>query len=332
VTSYAMQRREFIALVGGAAAAWPLVAHAQQSAMPVVGFLGPESPALFADRLPAFLQALSEGGFVEGRNIAIEYRWAEGQNDRLPPLVADLVRRQVAVIVAPGSTPAVFAAKAVTTTIPIVFFVGSDPVRGGLVASLNRPGGNVTGVTTLNVEVVPKRLEFLHQLVPRATSFALLLNPTNPAAEAEARDLQAAARKLGLQLHVMHASSERDFDSVFTALAKQRIEALVIGTDALFNTRGTQLALLTSRHAMPTIHAWRAFAETGGLISFGSSISGGYRQVGAYTSRILKGEKPADLPVEQVTKIELILNLKTAKALGLDVPPALLIRADEVIE
>jgi putative ABC transport system substrate-binding protein len=285
------------------------------------------------DRLPAFRQALSEAGFVEERTVAILYRWAEGQNSRLPTLLAELVGRQVAVIVVPGSTPGALAAKAATTTIPIVFYVASDPVAIGLVESLNRPGGNITGITSLNVEMAPKRLELLHEMVPAATTIALLVNPTSPnLAEPEARAMQAAAPMLGLHLHVSHASNEQDFESVFADLVQRRIEALVIGSDALFNTRLAQLASLSLRHRLPAIHAWRAFATAGGLISFGSNISAGFHQVGAYTARILKGEKPSDLPVEQVTKIELILNPKTAKALGLTVPPSLLARADEVIE
>jgi putative ABC transport system substrate-binding protein len=327
-----VKRREFITLLGGAAA-WPFAARAQQPAMPVIGFLGPESPSLFVDRLPAFQQALSEAGFVEGRTVAILYRWAEGQNSRFPTLVAELVGRRVAVIVLPGSTPGVLAAKAATTTIPIVFYVAADPVAIGLAAGLNHPGGNITGITSLNIEMAPKQLELLHAMVPTATAIALLVNPTSPnLAEPEARDMQAAARTLGLRLHVAHASNEQDFESVFADLVQQRIEALVIGSDALFNTRGAQLASLSLHHRLPAIHAWRAFATAGGLISYGSSISAGFRQVGAYTARILKGEKPSDLPVEQVTKTELILNLKTAKALGLTVPLPLLGRADEVIE
>jgi len=326
-------RREFIALLGGAAVVWPLAALAQRRTVPVIGFLGPESPSLFVDRLPAFRQALSEAEFVEGRTVAILYRWAEGQNSRLPTLVAELVDRQVAVIVVPGSTPGALAAKAATTTIPILFYVASDPVAAGLVENLNRPGGNVTGITSLNVELAPKRLELLHEMLPTATTIALLVNPTSPnLAEPEAQEMRTGARMLGLHLRIAHASNEQDFETIFTGLMQQRIEALVIGSDALFNTRAAQLASLSLRHRLPAIHAWRAFATAGGLISFGSSIAAGFRQVGAYTARILKGEKPSDLPVEQVTKLELILNLKTAKALGLSVPLPLLGRADEVIE
>jgi putative ABC transport system substrate-binding protein len=327
-----LNRREFIALVGGAAA-WPLVAHAQQSAMPVIGFLGTISPDRWASRLHAFRQGLSETGYVEGRNVGIEYRWAEGQNDRLPALAADLVRRQVRVIATPESTPAAFAAKAATTTIPIVFSVGVDPVAVGLVASLNRPGGNLTGVTNLNAEILPKRLELMHELVPTATTIALLVNPSNPlVAETESRDAQTAARTLGLQLHVLHASTDRDFDTVFASLAQMRAVALVINTDVFFNSRSEQLAALALRHTVPAIFQYREFVASGGLMSYGTSTIDVFRQVGIYTSRLLRGESPADLPVQQVTKIELIINLKTARTLGLTVPLSLLGRADEVIE
>ena len=327
-----LNRREFIALVGGAAA-WPLVAHAQQSAMPVIGFLGTISPDRWASRLHAFRQGLSETGCVEGRNVGIEYRWAEGQFDRLPALAADLVRRQVSVIAAPESTPAAFATKAATTTIPIVFSVGVDPVAVGLVASLNRPGGNLTGVTNLNAEILPKRLELMHELVPTATTIALLVNPSNPlVAETESRDAQTAARTLGLQLHVLHASTDRDFDTVFASLAQMRAVALVINTDVFFNSRSEQLAALALRHTVPAIFQYREFVASGGLMSYGTSTTDVFRQVGIYTSRLLRGESPADLPVQQVTKIELIINLKTARTLGLTVPLSLLGRADEVIE
>jgi putative ABC transport system substrate-binding protein len=325
-----MQRRDFIALLGGAAVTWPLAARAQQPSMPVIGFLHSGSPNLYADRLRTFRQGLKEAGYVEGENVAIEYRWAENQYDRLPALAADLVRRQVAVIIA--NNPAALPAKAATTTIPIVFQVGSDPVAVGLVASLNRPGGNLTGITSLNVEIGPKRLELLRELVPTATIFALLVNPTNPNVETLSRDLQAAARSLGLQLHVLHASTELDFVTVFATLTKLRAGGLVIGPDAFFNDRSEQLAELTVRHAVPTISQYREFAVAGGLMSYGGSTTDSFRQVGVYTGRILKGEKPADLPVQQATKAELILNLKTAKALGLTVPLPLIGRADEVIE
>jgi ABC-type uncharacterized transport system substrate-binding protein len=325
-----MKRREFITLLGGAAAAWPLVARAQQ-AMPVIGFLNSASPDGYAVPVGAFRQGLKDIGYVEGQNVAIEYRWAEGQYDRLPALAADLVRRQVTAIAA-TSTPAALTAKAATTAIPIVFTTSSDPMRLGLVASLSRPGGNVTGATQLNVEVGPKRLELVRELLPAATIIALLVNPTNPVAETLARDLQAAARTIGLQLHILNASTERDIDDAFVNLAKLRASALVVGSDVFFNTRSEQLGALTVRHGVPTIYQYREFAAAGGLMSYSGSITDSYRRAGGYTGRILKGEKPADLPVQQSTKVELIINLKTAKTLGLTLPLSLLGRADEVIE
>jgi putative ABC transport system substrate-binding protein len=299
-----MRRREFITLLGGAAAGWPLAARAQQPAMPVVGLLGSASLDLWADRIRAFHQGLSETGYVDGRNVTIEYRWAEGRNDRLPALAADLVRRRVTVIVAPGSTPAALAAKAATSTIPVVFWVGGDPIELGLVASLNRPEGNLTGVTTLNTELGPKRLELLHELLPAATVVALLVNPTSPGlAVSTTKDVQAAARALGLQLHVLHASADRDFDTVFTTLVQMRADGLLIGNDAFFSSRLEQLSALAIRHAVPTVYQFREFAAAGGLIAYGGSLTYAFHGAGVYTGRILKGEKPADLPIQQQTKV-----------------------------
>jgi putative ABC transport system substrate-binding protein len=327
-----MRRREFITLLGGAATAWPLAVRAQQLAMPVVGFVSGGSSGPFAYLVRAFREGLSETGYVEGQNLAVEFRWAEGQYDRLPGLVADPVRRQVSVLTA-TTTPGVLAAKAATKTIPIVFATDGDPVQLGLAASLSRPGGNVTGVTQLNVEVAPKRVELAHELIPGATVIALLVNPSNPLAEAVSKDSQAAARILGLQLHVLHANTERDFDAVFKSLVQKRAAALVIASaDPLFGSRAEQLGALALHHRVPAIHQFRGFALAGGLASYGGRFTDSYRQVGVYTGRILKGEKPTDLPVVQSARIELILNLKTAKTLGLDVPPVLSARADEVIE
>jgi putative ABC transport system substrate-binding protein len=281
----------------------------------------------------AFHQGLSQTGFVEGRNVAIEYRWANGQYDRLPALAADLVRRQVAVIASTGGTPAALAAKAATATIPIVFQVGVDPVEVGLVASLNRPGGNVTGVTNLNLEVGPKRLELMHELVPTATIMVLLINPTSSRlAETLTRDALAVARTLGLQLQVLSASTEQDFETVFSTLVQLRAAGLVIGPDAFFTSRSKQLAALTLRHAVPTIHSTREFATAGGLMSYGANLADSYRQAGIYVAKILKGARPADLPVVQSAKVELVVNLETAKALGITIPPLIMERADEVIE
>jgi putative tryptophan/tyrosine transport system substrate-binding protein len=326
-----MRRREFIALVGSAAA-WPAAASAQQPAIPVIGFLSTTSPEVYAVRLRAFRQGLKEEGYIEGQNVAVEYRWAGDQEDRLPTLAAELAGRQVTVIVAGGS-PSSVAAKAATATIPIVFETAADPVKLGFVTSLNRPGGNLTGVTNLNVEVGPKRLELLRELIPTATKVAVLVNPTSPAlTEQFLRDLQAAAPALGMQLHVLHASTERDFDMIFATLGQLRADALLIGPDLFFFRHIEQLGAAALRRAVPAIHQYRPFVAAGGLMSYGANESETYRLIGIHAGKILKGEKPADLPVQRSTKVELIINLKTAKALGLNVPLSLLGRADEVIE
>jgi putative ABC transport system substrate-binding protein len=329
-----MKRRELITLLAGAAAGWPIAARAQQPAMPVIGYLGIASPEAFAVRLRAFRLGLSEIGYAEGRNLAIEYRWAKNQSGRLPALAADLVRQKVAVLAAPGGIASGLAAKAATTTIPIVFEAGADPIAVGLVASLNRPGGNVTGVTSLNLEVTPKRLELLHELVPSATIIALLTDSTNPGSGNLSRDLQAAAGNLGVQLHVLYASTARDLDTIFATLVQLRAGGLVVSGAVPINSGagGEQLAALAARHGVAVISANRDFPAAGGLMSYGGSIVESHHQAGVYVGRILKGEKPADLPVQQVTKVELTINLKTAKALGLTVPPTLLAIADEVIE
>jgi putative tryptophan/tyrosine transport system substrate-binding protein len=326
-----MNRRDLITLLGGAVAGWPLAARGQQPEMPVIGYLSARTPDSDVSLLAAFRQGLGAAGYVENKNVAIQYRFADGQYDRVPELAADLVRRQVAVIVAAGSTQSVV--KRATAAIPIVFSIASDPVESGLVASLNRPGGNLTGVTNLNREVGPKLLELLRELVPTATIIGLLINPTTSGAEETLlRELSPAARTLGLQLHVLRASTEREFDAVFVNLAEVRAGALMIGVDPFFTSRSEQLAALTLRHAVPAAYQFREFAAAGGVMSYGGSRTDQYRLVGVYAGRILKGEKPADLPVQQSTKVELIINLKTAKALGLTVPPSLLATADEVIE
>jgi putative ABC transport system substrate-binding protein len=324
-----MRRREFLAGFG-CAAAWPLAANGQRSAMPAIGFLNTRAPGQDAHLLAAFRLGLQESGFIEGQNVTIEYRFAEGRNDRLPAMAADLVRRQVALIAANG--PAAVAAKAATSTIPIVFSVGYDPVASGLVASLNRPGSNLTGDTVLLDEVGPKRLELIRELVPKAAVVAMLINPAYPTADTQSRGMQAAAQTLGLEIRVLHASTDRDLDRAFAALVQQRVEALVISNDAFFNSRSEMLAALMVRYRVPTIFQTREFAAAGGLVSYGGSIKDSYRVVGVYAGRILKGEKPSELPVQQTTKVELIVNLKAAKELGIPVPPTLIARADEVLE
>ena len=326
-----MRRRKFVALFGSVVAAWPFAARAQQKAMPVIGVLNTGSLSPSSPFMDAFRQGLSEAGYVEGQNLAIEYRWAEGHYDQLPALAADLVDRKVDLIMA-SSPPSALAAKSATSTIPIVFRSGADPVGDGLIASLAHPGGNLTGVSFIADELTAKRLALLSELVPRAGVIALLMNPNNATAERVIRDVQEAARTNGLQLHVLKASSEREIDSAFASLVQLHVDALVVGADPFLSTRREQLVTLASRRAVPAIYAWREFAAIGGLISYGSSLTAAFRLVGAYAGKILKGTKPADLPVEQPTKYELVINLKTAKALGITVPPTLLASADEVIE
>jgi putative tryptophan/tyrosine transport system substrate-binding protein len=326
-----LRRRAFITLLGGAATAWPLAARAQQTAMPVIGFLGSTSADPADPLIAAFLRGLSEAGYVEGRNVAIEYRWAEGQYDRLPAMVSELLRRQVAVIAA-LRTPSALAAKNATTMIPIVFSVTEDPVKLGLVASVARPGGNATGTSYLLSELAPKQLGLLRELLPAASRFGLLVNPKNENAETITRDLEAAAAKIGVEIDVVRATDSHEIEEAFVALIRDKVHALVVGTDPFFYNRRVQLATLATRHALPTIYNVRAYAEAGGLMSYGTSLTEAGRQMGAYTARILKGEKPIDLPVVQSTKFDFVINLPTARALGLTIPPMLLARADEVIE
>jgi putative tryptophan/tyrosine transport system substrate-binding protein len=328
-----MKRRAFITLLGGAVAAWPRAVRAQQPAMPVIGFLSAVSPGdAMRGRLAALRQALAEGGYVEGRNVAIEYRWAEGRFDRLPELAADLVRRQVSVMIV-VSEPGALAAKAATTTIPIVFGIAEDPVALGLVANIARPGGNLTGVNFLTGELGAKRMEVLRELIPAATRFGVLVNPGDPRrAEAVARDAQVAARSMERQVHVLKASTSGEIDEAFATFARERTDALFVAPDTFFTSRRVQFAIMAARHAIPASYAVREFAEVGGLMTYGTRLEDMYRQVGTYTGRILRGAKPADLPVVQSSKFELVINRQAAKALGLEVPPTLLARADEVIE
>jgi putative ABC transport system substrate-binding protein len=323
-----MRRRTFIAALGGAAA-WPLAARAQQPAMPVIGFLNSASPGPFALLLSAFHEGLKDGGYVEGKNVTVEYRWANGQYDRLPALAADLVRRRVTVIAATGGTTTAQAAKAATTTIPILFIAGANPVGDGLVSSFNRPGGNVTGVSVYTSELAPKRLELLRELVPKATKIALLVNPGNAV---DSQDAQNMLQRAGLPLLILSATVETEFEREFISATQQGAQALLVSADPFFNSRRTQLVALAARYAVPAAYPWSEYAKAGGLMSYGTSIPGAYRQIGQYVTRILKGAKPADMPVEQPIKFEFVVNLKTAKTLGIDVPTSLLLRADEVIE
>jgi putative tryptophan/tyrosine transport system substrate-binding protein len=325
-------RRQFISILGGASFAWPLAARAQQPATPVIGFLSSRSAGESTYLVAAFRQGLRDAGYVEGKNIAIEFRWAEGKYDQLPALAADLAKNRVAAIAATGGAASGLAAKAATTTIPIVFTAGDDPIAAGLVTSLNRPTGNVTGVSVLANQLGAKRLELLHELVPAAKAIGYLVNTTNPSSQNELQDIKLAATSLGLVLHLLKASSAGDIDAAFATLGEYRAGALIVGVDPFFNSQRDQLIALAARDALPVIYSYREFAAEGGLMSYAPSLVDGYRQTGVYTGRILKGEKPADLPVIQPTKFQLVINLKAAKALGLTVPQTLLVAADEVIE
>jgi putative tryptophan/tyrosine transport system substrate-binding protein len=327
-----MKRREFITLLGGATVTWPLAAQAQQPALPVIGFLNTQSPEGVPHWMAAFHQGLKETGFVEGQNVAVEYRWAQGQYDRLPELAADLVRRQVAVLAATGGEPSPQLAKAATQTIPIVFTANGDPVRNGLVASLNRPGGNVTGITIFGAAAVAKRLQLLHELVPQAAAIAYLINPNNPNSDVEMKAAETAAVSLGKEMLIFRAGSESEFEAAFATMVQQQRDALLVASDVFFLSRRQQLASFAARHRLPTIYYLREFAEAGGLMAYGNRVPDMYRLVGTYVGRILKGEKPGDLPVQQSTKFELVINLQTARALGVEVPNSMQLLADEVIE
>ena len=327
-----LRRRQFLTLLGGAAAAWPLGARAQQAALPVVGFLGAPSAGPYERYVAAVHQGLKEVGYIEHQNVAMEYRWADGQYDRLPALAADLISRRAAVIVPIGGAPATVAAKAATSTIPIVFNLGADPIGLGLVTNLKRPGGNITGIAMMNLEIETKRLELLHELAPASTSVAVLLNPSNAQAQTQEREAQAAAPVIGRKVLILKAATEREIESAFATLVREQAGALLVGADTFFNSQAILFVVLTARHAIPTIYPFKSSVDAGGLMSYGTSLLDAYRQTGVYAGRVLKGERPGDLPIVQPTKFELVINLKTARAVGIAIPPTLLARADEVIE